>query len=334
MEHLPKLSIIVPAYNVERFLDKCLSSICEQTYRDFEVLLLNDGSSDATPQICEAWAAKESRIRYFSAPNRGVGAIRNFALKEALASMVMFVDSDDYIEPDMVEVLMRRKEETGAEISLGGYIDEMDDGSRTWLDPQLPSCVISGKRAFKEVLKDLRLRSFNCMKIFDKSLFADYPYPEDRVLEDFDIMPMIYLHAKRMVVTDKIFYHYVQHTDSILNSLEQKLQVDTQYCLGLEKRYQRVREVAILSPREKEFYRIYFLRQVARKVREFQLLVLKASSPEEREKWETGVVNQLAILERWYGVQWRRDGEDLLQGMMRVLRRLKWQKIWARFTCF
>ena len=63
MEHLPKLSIIVPAYNVERFLDKCLSSICEQTYRDFEVLLLNDGSSDATPQICEAWAAKEARIR-------------------------------------------------------------------------------------------------------------------------------------------------------------------------------------------------------------------------------------------------------------------------------
>lgn len=116
---IPHLSIIVPAFNAEKFLSRCLQSLAAQTYPDFEVILINDGSKDNTLALAEDWARRDSRIRLFSQENRGPAATRNRGIREAHASRIMFVDSDDYLELNAVELLLRLKEEKKSSNSTG-----------------------------------------------------------------------------------------------------------------------------------------------------------------------------------------------------------------------
>ena len=96
-----KISVIVPVYKVEPYLDKCISSIVNQTYKNLEIILVDDGSPDNCPAMCDAWAEKDSRIRVLHQRNQGGGAARNAGLDLASGSLIAFVDSDDYIVPDM-----------------------------------------------------------------------------------------------------------------------------------------------------------------------------------------------------------------------------------------
>ena len=106
----PHLSVIVPAYNVDPYLDKCLQSICDQTFTDFEVILVNDGSTDNTLAICQTWAQRDKRIRLIDQENQGLAEVRNIGLRESRADMIMFVDSDDWLELDAIEHLLKLKE--------------------------------------------------------------------------------------------------------------------------------------------------------------------------------------------------------------------------------
>lgn len=214
MDNTPRLSIIVPAYNVECFLDKCLASICNQTFRDFEVLLINDGSTDSTSRLCEVWAAKDARVRLINQKNCGLAAVRNVGVREARAALIMFVDSDDYLELDAIEILLQRKEETGVEIVIGHQVFEYPD--HTEYHPQLPKGVISGKKAYKELLYDLRLNSFLWAKIYDRGVFDGIVFPEDLLLEDYSVMHKLILNARRVAVTERVVYHYVRHEGAVL----------------------------------------------------------------------------------------------------------------------
>ena len=120
------ISVIVPVYNVEPYLRKCLDSIVNQTYRDFEILIIDDGSTDGSGRICDEYAEKDSRIKVFHTENRGLSCARNLGLAEAKGEWIGFVDSDDWIEPDMYEVLIRRAEETGADVVECSHYKELD----------------------------------------------------------------------------------------------------------------------------------------------------------------------------------------------------------------
>ena len=108
------ISVIVPVYNVELYLRKCLNSVVNQTYRDLEILIIDDGSTDGSGEICDEYR-KDERVRVFHTDNRGLSCARNLGLDNATGEWIGFVDSDDWIEPDMYEVLIRRAEETGAD---------------------------------------------------------------------------------------------------------------------------------------------------------------------------------------------------------------------------
>ena len=121
------ISIIVPVYNVESYLRKCLDSILAQTYRDLEILVVDDGSTDGSGAICDEYAGKDDRIKVFHTENKGLSCARNLGLDSANGDWIGFVDSDDWIELDMYEVLLRKAEKTGADVVECGVYEEHSD---------------------------------------------------------------------------------------------------------------------------------------------------------------------------------------------------------------
>lgn len=125
----PLLSIIVPVYDVERYLPKCMDSILAQTFTDFELILVDDGSPDNCPALCDAAAAKDARIRVIHQKNGGLSAARNAGLDAARGAWIGFVDSDDYIAPEMYEALYHAVQSTGADLALCDYAEVDETGA-------------------------------------------------------------------------------------------------------------------------------------------------------------------------------------------------------------
>ena len=128
-EKAPLLSIIVPVYKVENYLPKCIDSILAQTFTDFELILVDDGSPDNCPALCDAAAEKDARVRVIHQKNGGLSAARNAGLDAARGAWIGFVDSDDYIAPEMYEVLYQAVQSTGADLALCDYA-EVDEAGK------------------------------------------------------------------------------------------------------------------------------------------------------------------------------------------------------------
>ncbi len=125
---LPKISVIVPVHNVEDYLEKCITSIVCQTYTNLEIILVDDGSTDHSPQICDAWAMRDTRIKVIHQENAGAAAARNNALQLAVGEYIGFVDSDDWIADTMYHDMMEGIKETGAEAAFVGYVRILENG--------------------------------------------------------------------------------------------------------------------------------------------------------------------------------------------------------------
>ena len=149
-----RISVIVPVYNVERFLPECIESICAQTYRNLEIILVDDGSPDRCGAICDEYAAKDARVRVIHKDNTGQADSRNIAIGMAKAPLIGFVDSDDWIDPDMYETLYRTMVENDADISMCGHY-------LSYVNHERPSCqggcvnVYEGSQALQMILDRL-----------------------------------------------------------------------------------------------------------------------------------------------------------------------------------
>lgn len=130
MNSQPKISVIVPVYKVENFLDRCVESIVGQTYENLEIILVDDGSPDNCPAMCDKWAEKDGRIKVIHKENGGVSSARNAALDIVSGDYICFVDSDDWIDPGMYEFLYKNSQKYDADISCCGIFDDYDDGTR------------------------------------------------------------------------------------------------------------------------------------------------------------------------------------------------------------
>lgn len=294
----PSLSIIVSAYNVAASIDKCIASICIQTLSDFEILLIDDGSEDATPDLGKLWAERDERIRFFSLPHKGVAAVRNFGLREAHAEQIMFVESDDYLTSDTVACLLKLKKEHDAQIAIGGYVTETLEGEATY-PRQLGDKVLTGAQAYREALYAERLQTYNCMKVFDKELFEGIEYPEGAFLEDYQVIPLVYRRAKRIVSTSRVLYHYVQHEKSILNDAAHHAMVHSAWATACAKRYQEAMASDVLSKRQKAFYRIHLTRQITRTALEYAERAARTDAQQEDN--QLCLEKTLELLEKVYG---------------------------------
>ena len=212
----PLLSIIVPVYDVERYLPKCIDSILAQTFTDFELILVEDGSPDGCPALCDAAAARDARIRVLHQKNGGLSAARNAGLDAARGKWIGFVDSDDYIAPEMYEALYKAVQSTGADLALCDYA-EVDETGAPCLPPYtgLAQRIFTGRELLKKATNTMAQPAWN--KLYRRVIFAQLRYPEGKLNEDIFVLPEICLNTKKAVVVPKELYYYVQRGSSIMN---------------------------------------------------------------------------------------------------------------------
>ena len=219
-EKTPELSIIVPIYKVEKYLKECIQSILQQTFTDFELILVDDGSPDACPQMCDAIAEQDSRVRVIHQKNGGLSAARNTGIEAARGNWLGFVDSDDFVAPDFYEELYHAAVSAGADCSICSVQLTHEDGSRMDTPPQWK---VYGGYTGEDVLKTITwqdnvpyLVAWN--KLYRREVFRTLRYPVGRINEDVFVFAELFDTIKMVACVEQPLYFYRQRTGSIMQS--------------------------------------------------------------------------------------------------------------------
>lgn len=233
------ISVIIPVYNVEQYLRKCVDSILCQTHRNLEIILVNDGSTDHCGAICDEYASLDSRICVIHKVNGGLSSARNAGLDIASGDYYSFVDSDDWLEPDALAYLLTQAEEHSAEITVCGRIDEYEGKSvpSAWDEPAL----LNKEQAILHLLTDPVMQSYAWNKLWKKSVFAGIRFPEGRNYEDVAVIHRAYERAERILCLPGAKYHYLQRSNSIVRNTSLRSRLD--YWTSAKQRYDELREL-------------------------------------------------------------------------------------------
>lgn len=211
---MPTISVIVPVYKVEKFINRCVDSILVQSFTDFELWLVDDGSPDNCGMICDEYAQKDERVRVIHKKNGGLSDARNAALDVMQGEYVLFVDSDDWIAVDALETMYSALKRTGAEVATGNIISVHENGTEEALySPTQVETVLKGE----EMLTTL-LRPNACNRLYKAEIFHNLRYPVGRLYEDVFVYHKILSQIDSMVLTGKYSYYYLVRSGSIMNS--------------------------------------------------------------------------------------------------------------------
>ena len=207
-------SIIVPVYNVEKYLDKCLASILEQTFKDFECIIIDDGSPDNSNIIIDKYVKLDQRFKVIHQKNMGLSAARNAGLDIAKGDYIVFVDSDDYIANDYLEKFAAKIASTNAEIVVCGLTEVFKDYEKSIVFEDESTEVIK-----QNILADV-WPSYAWNKCYKKSLFANIRFPVGKIFEDILTIPEVCLYARKIVcIPDKLYYYNRHNENSITANL-------------------------------------------------------------------------------------------------------------------
>lgn len=213
------ISVIVPVYNVEQYLDECIVSIVNQTYREIEILLINDGSTDHSGDICYSWAKKDNRIRVIDKKNEGQAMCRNLGVREAQGEYIVFVDSDDWIHEDMLELLLVSLKENDADITICDTEIELQGGKVS----SIPLRILEEK-CYKITDNPEIILSVNYTmwaKLYRKDFIVSNNIIEPSIkFEDFAIIPITFALANRVSCVNKKLYFYRYREESTVRSLQ------------------------------------------------------------------------------------------------------------------
>lgn len=216
MSEKPLISVIVPVHDHAEYISRCLASLACQTYKNFEIIAVDDGSTDGSGDICREFAEKDHRIKYFRRENGGASAARNSGLEAARGEWIGFCDSDDYAEPDMLEYLLALARENSADIAQCGYYFDTEDSSEA-------CCVPAGDIVIDDFANAdtgaLRYFANACWcKLFSSSILRDIRFEDYRIGEDLLFNVNAALAADRTVLGGRAGYHYIQYGGSICHS--------------------------------------------------------------------------------------------------------------------
>lgn len=215
----PVLSIIIPVYNVEEYLERCIKSIIQQTYKQWELILVNDASKDASMQICEKYAKIDKRIIVIhKKSNEGALKARNTGLAVAQGSVIAFVDGDDWIEPNMYEGLLEYMERYQADAVEGSYY--LNEKNKQVAIKNDGKCIVySGKEALYKLHTLETITDKLWTRIYRKECIPDFVQEREVVLgEDYSHLVHIFEKCKKVVYVGLPYYHYYQRSDSVCNA--------------------------------------------------------------------------------------------------------------------
>ena len=226
MGKLPCISIIIPAYNAGKYIEKCIQSIIFQSYKDLEIIIINDGSIDNTREICEKYVKQDNRIKLINTENKGAGSARNTGIDVAKGEYISFIDSDDYVCPDYYSRMYRMIKEKNADIAEGhykrvvGYDEDVftntgEEQEYTNIEKLL---ILYGNNEIEYVNSVIVTN-----KLYRKRLFKEVRFPVNRIIDDEFIIYKLIYNSKKIISTSDIMYAYVQSEESVMRaSLKKK----------------------------------------------------------------------------------------------------------------
>ncbi len=214
------ISVIVPVYNIEEYIDKCISSIIKQTYVNLEIILVDDGSTDNSGNICDAYASRDERIVVIHKQNGGLSDARNKGLDVAKGEVISFIDGDDWIHPQMYEILMHMMNSKEADMAVCGFSrDENEVLDRQYDVNNIDEKIVSGIEA---LIGNFGISPAAWNKLYKKIVFEKIRYPLNRLHEDEYIFHEILHKSERIVVTDLPLYYYAERGSSIMSNMSPK----------------------------------------------------------------------------------------------------------------
>lgn len=249
------ISVIVPVYNVENYLPHCIDSILEQSYKDFEIILVDDGSSDGSADICDRYAHIYDNIRVIHKKNGGLSSARNAGIEAANGEYVIYIDSDDYIDRDSFKDMIRLADRYHTKVVLGEIQAFYENEDIVMNQEEITEYCISGMDALKEMLYGTLHGASVCGMLIDTELARRFLFPEGKYHEDDYISFNYYIESDRIAVTTKVLYYYLQRRDSIMHRSYGQTYIDEMDAAdALEKECAKYGEDIRLAANAKKFY--------------------------------------------------------------------------------
>ena len=223
---MEKISVIVPVYMSEDYLEKCLDSILQQTYQNLEVILINDGSTDGSAAICQRYKNQDARVKVYHKPNGGVASSRNRALEAVTGDYIVFVDNDDWLELDHIQSLYDLLKKTDADIAIGNFTQFIEDQGSFLIH-------VGADNYFEQVYSpfdwfhhqyDSKYNLSQCFtvpwaKLYKAELFKDIVYPTDQKVEDDYTTYKVYLQADKIAYMNKAIYIHRKRSTSVTRTV-------------------------------------------------------------------------------------------------------------------
>lgn len=213
------ISIVMPIYNTQNYLSRCLDSVINQSYKNLEIILVNDGSTDNSQGICEAYAKKDSRIKIINKNNGGLSSARNAGLDICKGKYISFIDSDDWVEEDFIESLLEgiKKENVGISIIGHKKINKEELSGTNNID-NIPKTLLTSSEAINLYMNNKLGTTSVCNKLFASNLFDKIRFPKGVYYEDECILLSLFFKAQKICVNNQVKYYYLQREGSIINS--------------------------------------------------------------------------------------------------------------------
>ena len=230
---MAKVSVIVPVYNVEKYLKQCLDSIVDQTLEDLEIVLVDDGSVDSSGTICDEYAKKDTRIRVIHKENGGLSDARNAGLKYVTSPYVGFIDSDDYIDLDFYCGLLKQMEADNTSIGVAAIAHVYPNGSMRVRKLE-KNQRLDRKAAMGELIYSQNISNSVCNKLFETALFEGVEFPKGKLYEDEYVTYILFHRCKAVSVRTDVLYYYRSNPDSITHAKFSDRELDRIYA-SLEK---------------------------------------------------------------------------------------------------
>lgn len=234
MKH--KISVIVPVYNVEEYLDKCIESLIGQTYKNLEIILVDDGSEDKSGEICDSWKYKDSRIKVIHKKNGGLSDARNAGMDIATGDYIGFIDSDDYINKRMYEILLNNMNDYNSDISVCSIekVYETNEIYNSVITNKNIS-IFTAEEALRDLIEEGILKQTVWNKLYKKSVIENIRFEFGKIHEDEFWSYQVFGKSSKIVYTDEKMYYYLQRAGSIMDKPFSVKRLD-----ALEARYNRL----------------------------------------------------------------------------------------------
>ena len=221
------ISIVVPIYNVDKYLDKCISSIINQTYSNIEIILVNDGSTDDSEKICMKY--KDDRIKYVKKENGGLSDARNYGINVATGAYITFIDSDDYVESDYVQFLYEILKNTKSDIAICNpkYVYEgLNKEKNIYPFNKTKLKKVNNLEGLEIMMYQKKFDTSAWGKLYKINLFDDIIFPKGKLYEDLATIYKVFLKANKIVFSNEMKYFYLQRSTSIMGQKFRKKEMD------------------------------------------------------------------------------------------------------------